>query len=198
MLHASATKLGRRVVIFLGDSGTGKSTLAGKFHQTGESVISDDCLQIKDSKTGISVIPTYPGVRLWEDSLDFLFPHQSKTETVADYSTKKRVLLEEKAGFEYRKGLPILAVFVLSHPDQASHGEVSFERLSNSEAFIALMKQSFQLDVMDVKRITHHMRAFGRIVPRLPIYRLTMQHNYDLLPLARQKILDTVDNLDDV
>ena len=54
------------------------------------------------------------------------------------------------------------------------------------------MKQSFQLDVLDMKRMTRHIRALGRIVPRIPAYRLSMPHDYTLLPLVRQKILETV------
>lgn len=198
MVHASAIQLGRGVIVFLGDSGTGKSTLAGKFHQTGQAVLSDDCLQIKDGKTGIKAIPTYAGIRLWEDSLDVLFPHETKTETIAYYSSKKRVLLDQNDRFRYRKGLHILAIFVLIQLEKATDGDVRLERLSYRDAFIALMKQSFQLDVMDSKGIKRHMRELGRIVPRLPVYQLSMPHDYDLLPLVRQKIMDAVDDLKNV
>jgi hypothetical protein len=45
---------------------------------------------------------------------------------------------------------------------------------------------------LDIKRMTRHIRAVGRIVPRIPTYRLSMPHEYALLPLVRKKILETI------
>lgn len=192
MVHASAVRLEQGLLLFLGDSGTGKSTIAGNFHKLGNAVVSDDCLMLKMEKTGIKAIPTYGGLRLWDDSLEVLFPPEQEVDPVAHYSTKKRVVLDEKGTLRLRKGLPVLAMFVLSPRDPASGSEITLERLSNREAFIALMKQTFQLDVHDLKRIERHMRRLGRIVPKLPAYRLSMPHKYELLPFVRQKILQTV------
>lgn len=192
MVHASAVRLNAGLILFLGDSGTGKSTLAGNFHQAGNLVVSDDCLMLKEGKSGIKAIPTYGGLRLWEDSLEVLFPPEQKVDPVAHYSTKKRVILDEKDALKLQKGLPVLAMFVLSPRDPASGSEITLERLSNREAFIALMKQTFQLDVHDLKRMERHVRRVGRIVPKLPAYRLSMPHKYELLPLVRHKILQTV------
>jgi hypothetical protein len=192
MVHASAVRLEQGLILFLGDSGVGKSTIAGNFHQAGNPMVSDDCLMLKMGKTGIKAIPTYGGLRLWEDSLEVLFPPEQEVDQVAHYSTKKRVALDEKDTLKLMKGLPVLAMFVLAPRDPASGSDITLEHLSNREAFIALMKQSFQLDVLDMKRMTRHIRALGRIVPRIPAYRLSMPHDYALLPLARRKILETI------
>lgn len=192
MIHASAVKLNPGLILFIGDSGSGKSTLAGNFHQAGQPVVSDDCLWIKEGKRAIKAVPTYGGLRLWEDSLQVLFPAEQNTQSVAHYSTKKRVPLKESDARKFVRGLPILAVIVLSPLGDSQTSEIVLERLPNREAFIALMKQSFQLDVLDMKRMTRHIRALGRIVPRIPTYRLSMPHDYALLPLVRQKILETV------
>lgn len=192
MIHASAVRLEHGLLLFIGDSGTGKSTLAGNFHQEGQPVVSDDSLWIKEGKNAIKAIPSYGGLRLWEDSLQVLFPEEQNTQSVAHYSTKKRVPIKESDARKSMKGIPILAVIVLSPISGTPVSEITLERLSNREAFIALMKQSFQLDVLDMKRMTRHIRALGRIVPQIPAYRLSMPHDYALLPLARQKILETV------
>lgn len=192
MVHASAVRFEHGLILFLGDSGVGKSTLAGNFHQLGNPIVSDDCLMLKEGKNGIKGIPTYGGVRLWNDSLEVLFPPEQGVDPVAHYSTKKRVALDEKDALKLRKGLPVLAMFVLFPRDPVLGSEITLERLSNREAFITLMKQTFQLDVHDLKRIERHMRRLGRIVSKLPAYRLSMPHKYELLPLVRKKILQTV------
>jgi hypothetical protein len=190
MLHASAIQFHHGLLLFIGDSGAGKSTLAGNFHLAGQPAISDDCLWIKEGESRVEAVPTYGGLRLWEDSLQFLFSANAKTTDMAHYSSKKRVPLEEDAMPDSEHGMPVLAVIVLSPAREGS--EVELEKLSNREAFIAILKQTFQLDPTDIERMTRHAQRLGRIVPRLRAFRLTMPHDYDLLPLVRKKILEAV------
>jgi len=192
MLHASAVQLERGLLLFIGDSGAGKSTLAGDFHQMGQPVVSDDCLWVKEEGDQVLAVPSYGGLRLWEDSLEVLFAAQEDARSMAHYSAKKRVSLRESDLSEFSNGIPVLAVIALSPPDQTPSSKIILERLSHREAFIALLKQTFQLDVTDLDRMTRHMRALGDLVPRLPAYRLTMKHDYALLPLVRHKILERV------
>jgi hypothetical protein len=195
MVHASAVQLEQGLLLFIGDSGTGKSTLAGDFHQMGQPVVSDDCLWVKENKERIWAVPTYGGLRLWEDSLEALFPSEQDTLPMAHYSSKKRVPLAGQDFPEFGEGYPVLAVIILAPPDQVSHREIILERLSRRETFITLLKQTFQLDVTDLDRMTRHVQKLERIIPRLPTFRLTIPRDYALLPLVRQKILETVQSL---
>jgi hypothetical protein len=192
MFHASAVQHEQGLLLFIGDSGTGKSTLAGNFHQAGNPAISDDCLWIKENQDQIVAVPSYGGLRLWEDSLGVLFAVEQDTQSMAHYSSKKRVPLNENDLLRFGKGVPVLAVIVLSPPSDKPISEIALDRLSHRETFIAMMKQTFQLDLSDLKRISRHMQALGRIVPRLPSFRLSMPRDYDLLPVVRQKILEKV------
>jgi energy-coupling factor transporter ATP-binding protein EcfA2 len=192
MLHASGVQLEQGLLLFIGESGAGKSTLAGNFHQVGNPAISDDCLWVKETEGEIVAIPSYGGLRLWEDSLEVLFANEQDIDSMAHYSTKKRLTLSENHTVGSSNGMPVLAVIVLPAPVQSSPTEVILDRLSHREAFIALMKQSFHLNVMDPKRIERHVQALGRIAPRLASFRLSMPHDYELLPLVRQKIVEKV------
>jgi hypothetical protein len=187
MIHASAVRHNQGLILFIGDSGSGKSTLAGNFHQAGTPVMSDDCLWIKEDDDRITAVPTYGGLRLWEDSLDHLFPSGQNTLPMAHYSSKRRVSIQEDTGPVTSDGLPVLAVMML-----ASARSIGMELLSPREAFIAVLKQTFQLDLHDLERVKAQTQALGRIVPRLRVYRLSMPRNYALLPLVRQRILETV------
>jgi len=192
MIHSSAVKFEQGVLIFIGDSGTGKSTMAGNFHQSGQLALSDDCILLKEEDDQILGVPNYGSLRLWDDSLEALFTLEQVAESMTHYSTKKRVSLGKPEIHGIQQELPVLAVIALSLPGEVSGSDIVIEPLSRREAFIALMKQSFQLDVMDVKRMTRHVQALGQIIPRLSVYRLSMPHDYALLPLVRQKILETV------
>lgn len=192
MLHASAVRLELGLILLVGDSGAGKSTLAGNFHRAGHPAISDDCVWVKENDHQILAVPSYGGLRLWDDSLEVLFPSDAHTPSMAHYSSKKRVTLNKDELPESGTGIPILAVIVLSPADPISASDVSLDRLSRRETFIAMLKQTFQLDLRDLERMTRHTQALGRIVPMLPSYQLSMPRDYDLLPVVRQKILDAV------
>jgi len=194
MVHASAVRYEHYLILFVGDSGTGKSTLAGKFHLAGQSIVADDCLWIKGGRESVKAISTYRGLRLWSDSLDVLFPSDQKFDLMAHYSSKRRISLSEDDLLEHKDGLPILAVFVLSQADVFQDSDFSLEKLSSRESFIALMKQSFQLDVQDFNRIRELMSKLGHIVSKLRVYRLKMPYNYDLLSQVHKRILETVSN----
>lgn len=192
MLHASAVMVERGLILFLGDSGAGKSTLAGNFHQAGNPALSDDCIWIKESNEQLVAIPSYGGLRLWEDSLEVLFGEEQNTYAMAHYSAKQRVSLNENSEQEFGNGIPVLALVVLSPADPTLTSQITLNRLSNRETFIAMLKQTFQLNVMDLERMTCHMQALGRIVPGLPSFRLSMPRDYEALPLVRKKILETI------
>jgi hypothetical protein len=192
MLHASGVKLSQGMILFIGDSGAGKSTLAGNFHLTGFPAISDDCLWIKERNGEIVAVPTYTGLRLWDDSLEFLIPHGQASRSMAHYSRKKRVNLNEAANFHTESGLRVVAMIELIPGGQHSASKVLLERLPHREAFIKMLKQTFQLDLKDMERVKNHVRCLGRMVPRIPSFSLSIPHEYGLLPVVRQKILETV------
>ena len=192
MVHASAVQLERGSLVFFGDSGAGKSTLAGNFYQDGTPVISDDCVWIKEEDAAIKAVPNYGGLRLWKDSLEKLFVVEQIVHPMVHYSTKKRVLLEKKSQFKFSKGIPILALILLSPYGQVRDREISLVPLSIREAFVEIAKKTFRLYLSDPKIINQHMQALGRIAVKLPAYRLSIPRDYALLPLVRRKILETV------
>jgi hypothetical protein len=70
VLHASAVHSNEfGTVAFVGHAGSGKSTLGGALGIRGCSVASDDCLVVADVGGTPMVVPGYPGLRLWRDSL---------------------------------------------------------------------------------------------------------------------------------
>jgi energy-coupling factor transporter ATP-binding protein EcfA2 len=193
MLHASAVRLDEGLLLFIGDSGAGKSTLAGNFHQMGNPAISDDCVWIKEGRNQIVAVPSYDGLRLWEDSLDVLFSSERNISTMAHYSTKKRVSLNESDTLMRRKGCHILSVVVLSPPRHpASDYGIMLDPVPRREAFIEIANQTFQLDSYDYNERSPQMQTLGSLLTTVPTFRLSVPHDYALLPTVRRRILDAV------
>lgn len=68
-MHASAVEMNGVVAMFMGNSGTGKSTLAAAFSKKGARVLADDISLIRHPENSSILVPAFPQVKLWEDSL---------------------------------------------------------------------------------------------------------------------------------
>jgi hypothetical protein len=193
MLHASAVQTEKGVLVILGNSGVGKSTLAGYFHQAGEPAISDDVVWMKDGPTDrVWVVPSYDGLRLWDDSLKVLFAEEQNILPMAHYSPKKRVLFDKHSTLHRIAGDSALAVIVLTPNPRNSASDILFEYLPHRDAFIRMMDETFQLDSKDLGMRTYRMETVAHMVIKVPIYRLAMPLNYEFLPMVREKILETI------
>lgn len=63
-LHASAARVNGRGVLFLGESGAGKSTTAAALHTTGHRVLTDDIAPVRVSDARCILLPPPPRLRL--------------------------------------------------------------------------------------------------------------------------------------
>jgi hypothetical protein len=68
VLHASAVAVEGKAVLFMGESGAGKSTTAASFHFRGHPVLADDVAALSLTESGVELHPAWPGLRLLDDS----------------------------------------------------------------------------------------------------------------------------------
>lgn len=73
VLHASAVLVGGRAVLFCGESGAGKSTIAAALNQRGYPVICDDVCAIGlDGPHAPQVLPDGRNLKLWSQAIEKL------------------------------------------------------------------------------------------------------------------------------
>lgn len=74
LLHGSAVRAGKVAIVFLGNKGMGKSTLASALLAAGHGLISDDIVMIRPSQEGaFEILPSYPHIKLWADTIPHVF-----------------------------------------------------------------------------------------------------------------------------
>ena len=190
MLHGSCIEHPKGVIVFAGVSGAGKSTLAAHFSQRGFPLLSDDGLQLKQEAGKITIIPTYPGLRLWGDSMAELIDKGVKSEPMADYSTKKRMVYET---VEHMVERPALSIIFLRPrlPEELP----SITRIVKREAFFELNKQVFVLDPFSREKAIARIKHVAELVSRQPIYYLFIPRNYSMLDQVQSTVLDLVETL---
>ncbi len=73
LLHASAVQKNGVGFVFVGKSGYGKSTTAAVLVERGYKLVSDDlCMMLIDHNASVVLWASYPGMKLWHDSIDYL------------------------------------------------------------------------------------------------------------------------------
>ena len=192
-LHATAILTPLGVCAFTGPAGTGKSTLAASFFRAGYPVLSDDCLVLEEDNGHILAIPAYPGLRLWEDTLDALGENLSLSRPVAHYTSKKRLVLDSPLSDFPKGSYPLIRIYSLVRSD-VNDGNISLsstiiERLSLRAGFMELIQTVFRLDINDRSMLLRQFRFLERIVPRVPVRRLHVPNAFSSLPTVREAII---------
>ncbi|MCB0153671.1 MAG: hypothetical protein KDJ52_25920 [Anaerolineae bacterium] len=191
VFHASAILTSNGAIAFLGQAGWGKSTLAASFRQQGIPGLTDDLLLLEEKGGRPVCFPSYPGLRLWDDSILALFGYEPVPTTVAHYTTKKRLTLNDDHLNYFTEPLPLTRMYVLTDPETIEYpGAVTITPISTRDAFVELFKYTFRLDITNRKSITQEFERLSQLASLLPIYRLTYPRDMSFLPIVRKAILE--------
>ncbi len=122
-LHSGCVEINGRAVAFAGGSGVGKSTLTAAFLRRGYRVLADDVTVVDVAAPGgPQVLPSFPRIKLWRDSLDGL-------GLCADGLERSRAQLEKfhlpvESCFS-AVPLPLAAIYHLTMASDPRHGGIT-------------------------------------------------------------------------
>jgi hypothetical protein len=172
VLHASSVAIDGQLVAFAGPSGAGKSTIATALARRGHAIGADDALLVEARDGGVGAVPSYPGVRLWDDS---------ERAVAADLSGAGRTAPIAKqrfsSGLRFVRGeQPLTHVYVL---DPASAVGIGFERLSPRDAMIELLRETYRLALDDRAAMAREFDALTAVASHVPCWRLSFPRRLD-------------------
>lgn len=189
VLHASAVILSDGLAVaFLGDTGRGKSTIAGSYHRDGAELLTDDCLLVQTGESGLLGIPAYSGLRLWPDSFDALGYDSLPELGSKTPDGKHRISIKQRE--TKRQSARLNALFVLGDPLEAPVDEQVFIKpLNGSQAMMAIVESAFLLDPVSPDAVQQNFALLGIISKQnTPVYSLNYQRNHQLLPKVRATV----------
>lgn len=171
VLHSSSVVIDGGAVVFLGNKGDGKSTLAAHLQVRGHQLISDDLVPIGFEGSSVITSPGFPRVKLFDDSI------VAAGEQPSDFPVIHRFV--DKRSFRFAETFPtapykIRAIYVLSEAEA-----VGLEELNPTTAFIEVTKNSFLnrfLAAMNSQR--SHFEQCHRLVTSVPVRKLSRPHNF--------------------
>lgn len=137
-MHASAIDLNGRVAMFMGNSGVGKSTLAAAFSKRGAHILADDISLIRHTEENSLLVPAFPQVKLWEDSLKKLEDNPQDLKKVRAELGKYWKTITERFQDQPK---PVTMAFLLS---PVNTNEFSINRLKGIEKFNVLKNNTYK------------------------------------------------------
>jgi hypothetical protein len=170
-LHASAVVFDDHAVAFVGDAGAGKSTTAAAFARWGHAVLSDDVVAITEHNGAFHVLPAYPYLSLWPDSVKMLYgPDKALPTFSANWDKRVLSLVEDRLRFEERS-LPLGAIFLLGERSSSSAAPF-LETLTAQECLVALVANSYATGMLDKDMRAQEFSLLGRILAHVPVRRV--------------------------
>jgi hypothetical protein len=178
IFHASAVSNGKESMLFLGDSGNGKSTSLALLNANGYNCIADDFVPIDKYKK----IYTYPAaISIKEKSVATLLSYYPELENSAEFHFKKtnkivRYLAPEKTDYTQKQKCKAL-IFIKYNPEI----ELEVSLISKIEALQQLIPDSW------ISPLEENASIFLDWFLELPSYQLTYSNN--------KKMIETVSKI---
>lgn len=156
-LHASAAIHQGNLIVILGESGEGKSTLAAYLDESGWQRAADDILPVVSGEDGLMAYPHYPQLKLGPQAQPWLkLPEHLKIHTIC----------------------------LLSPVDPGD--SPALVRLSASEAAKILLSHTAGTRLLGKELLRDHLAFCTRAARQTACYRLSYPHRKEALPQLRE------------
>jgi hypothetical protein len=184
VLHGSVVASAGRAVAFVGPKEAGKSTIAAMLHRRRYALLADDVVATDLSQRDPIVLPGFPQMKLWPDSLEAV-------GLVAETLPRIRAELEKRSyrvpdGFSPHP-VPLRCIHVLSRGPR-----LGLERLPPAAALRALMPHWYGarwgMDLLRALGLAGFFRQCAGYVNAVPIYRLETPPSLSELPEVAQLV----------
>ncbi len=170
VMHASAVVMDGRCVLFTGEPGVGKSTLAVALREQGYSILADDVASMAVGSNGdIMVQPGYPQQKLSRSSADAVGVDISCGVSVVSGSIKDKYIIPADNAFS-RSSASLVAIYELT---VGVSRKASITRLASADKLRVVIKGTWcrLIDVLGHK--TEHFNCCLEIVGRVAVSRLS-------------------------
>ena len=190
-LHASAVAVKEAAIAFVGRAGAGKSTTAAAFARGGHSILSDDVVALQWQKNKPFVYPAYPRLRLWPESVAFLYGSRNWLPPIVPTNSAwdKRYLDLTREQYTFQSSpLPLSHIYLLQA--RQSENAPRIEEISPREAAIALTANTSTNYLLDRNLRKKEFISLMSLVNLIPIKKLYPHRDPEKLAELIQIILD--------
>lgn len=164
VLHGSAVSFNGGIAAFLGNSGWGKSTMAGAMAKRGHPVVTDDIVGVQVGDQMLTV-PGLPRLKLKEETAEALGYSRSRLRPLV-VGDDRRELLPNDVSFTDTK--PLEHIYILAEGDVPE-----IEPLGSQDAVAELMRHSYAVSCLKgAPNVFAYLRLCAALVGASSICRL--------------------------
>jgi hypothetical protein len=189
-LHATVVAVDGVAVALMGDCGYGKSSLAAAFLRDGHRLVTDDLLILGTSAGGLVAHPGAPRLKLFPRMARRMFGPRVQGIRMNRYTPK---LIVPLGPAQYHASpIRLAGIYVLSPPrppNPATRPTVQRRKLTQRQACIELVRNTFNMAVTDGARLSRQLALAGDVVRDIPLKRLSYLRVPSTLAVARDAIL---------
>lgn len=183
-LHASAVSKDGKAVLFMGDKGRGKSTMAAFMCEQGYQLLSDDVVALTiDDHGSVSILPAFPQLKLWPDAIESIGKNPDLLPRLSSKFDKRHV---EASGVFPTEPIPVAQAYALYKGDEAR-----IDPINQPDAVFELMKNlyvaRFGDEILGEEQGPNFMRC-ARVAKSLPMFTLTRPTSLELIPTIAKMV----------
>jgi predicted ATPase len=177
-IHASAVQVGETAVLFCGESGAGKSTMAAALQQRAYKVLSDDLCALEISSTGVVIHSDGRKLKLWDEVIDRLQLHDQQRMPVQEGFEKYFV----DSNFVFEARAPVRAIFELVEVNEGISPKVV--KVSAAEAAALVRRNAYRPYLVEqLQDEKLYFEAAASLLRHASVYRLERAHRFEQLDL---------------
>lgn len=192
VLHGSAVRSNKNAIIFLGNSGLGKSSLALALNNRGFPIVTDDILPVSFINNFPIVSPGFPHLKISEDILKVLGYEPSELPQIHLKSSKRSKSVIKNFSTD---PLNLKAVYIISDGEKSD-----IKSLSPQKALINLVNNSYNFHRFLEEDRIKNLKQCAKVVKNVPVNLLTIRRSlneiHDLITLVENDF-SLIDNDND-
>lgn len=193
-LHSSAIAYQDQAIVFLGDSGVGKSTLSAAFAiEDKYDLITDDVLPIYQTGQEFYAAPGVPWIKLWPEVCNYFLENELEFTKVSPEIEKRYVPYSSDKVCICSRTCQLGRIYLLEpFAPTIPKKEIAIQPISPLEATFALVKHTFHGYALEGKILAKELRAYTRLASQVPVYRIFYPKNFEVLTSVRSVILEAL------
>lgn len=171
-IHSTAIVIDGEAVAFLGDSGYGKSTLAGAFLQAGFKLLTDDILVINNHQQVFMAHPGPPRIKLFPTVAKILLDENIIGSKMNPDTTKLVLPLPPEQSSQ--NAVPISRIYAIEPPNLESPSDsIAIHPLSQRQACMKLIENTYNTVSVGLDRQKQLLNSSSQLATGLSIKSLS-------------------------
>ena len=183
-IHATVVAVDGRAVGFMADPGTGKSTLAAAFLETGHALLTDDLLVLRKDEGGFLAQAGIPRIKLFPETAARFLGALANGGRMNPYTQKKVIPLGEEGFQAEEAALDRLYSLRMGRSDR-----ITIRPLSGRRAFLDITHNTFNSKVSHAARLKEQFLFSTELARSILVRSVTYPRDLGRVPEVRDRIL---------